>query len=158
MYCICLLPTCAKEYSYEGGNQPPPPTGNPPTSDNASFTLEGDPTECTIALPAGNFIAGSSNSTDTFDISVNVSKTGDYNISTDTLDNIYFAASGHFTRTGVQNVTLKGYGIPDKALNLSFTPSTSFSHCTFLLSILPSGPLATYVIESNFGNPNPCTY
>lgn len=155
--CVWLLPTCAKEYSYEGGNQPPP-SGNTNSTNTASFTLNGAPNECTVALPAGNFIAGSSNNNNTITISINVTNTGDYSISTDTLDNIYFAATGHFARTGLQNVTLKGYGVPDKALNLDFSPSTVFSHCTFHLSILPAGSLATYVIESNFGNPNPCTY
>jgi hypothetical protein len=156
---ICLLSTCTKEYSYEGGN-PSAPIGNTPqqVSDTASFTLPGDPGECTIALKAGSFIAGNSNSTNSVTISVNVAKTGTYSISTDTLDQIYFAASGRFTRTGVQNVELKGYGTPDEALNLKFTPSKGFSKCDFNLSVLPPGPLATYVIESGFGNPNPCTY
>lgn len=157
--CIFLLSTCAKEYSYEGGNQSAP-IGNLPQQgpDTASFTLSGDPGECTIALKAGSFIAGSSNSTNSVTVSVNVAKTGTYSISTDTLDRIYFAASGRFTRTGVQNVELKGYGTPTEALNLKFTPSKGFSQCDFNLSVLPPGPLGTYVIESGFGNPNPCTY
>ncbi|MGZ3846033.1 MAG: hypothetical protein ACXVBH_08245 [Flavisolibacter sp.] len=156
---LCLLSTCAKEYSYEGGNQSAPIGNTPPTPpDTASFALSGDPGECTIALKAGDFIAGNSNTTNSVTISVNVTKTGPYSISTDTLDQIYFAASGRFTRTGTQNVTLKGYGTPKEALNLRFTPSTGFSNCNFNLSVLPPGPPATYVIESGFGSPNPCTY
>lgn len=156
---ICLLSTCAKEYSYEGGNQSAPIGTIPqPGPDTASFTLSGDPGQCTIALKAGSFIAGSSNSTNSVTISVNVAKIGTYSITTDTLDQVYFAANGRFTRTGVQNVELKGYGTPYQALNLHFTPSKGSSKCGFDLSVLPPGSLATYVIESGYGNPNPCTY
>jgi hypothetical protein len=154
--CSIVLVTCKKEYSYEGG-APTTVPGNI-TSDSAEFSLQGSPGKCLFSLPAGSFIVGNSISANTVTISVNVVKPGVYNISTDTLDNIYFSASGRFSTTGFQNVLLKGHGSPDTALNLRFTPSLLTSHCDFPLSILPAGALAIYVIESNYGSANPCTY
>lgn len=126
--------------------------------DTGSYALVGSPGNCSAPIIAGDFIAGTSINSATVTVSVDVKKTGDFVISTDTLDGIYFSASGRFTQTGIQKVTLKGNGTPSLAANLIFRPSSTYSGCTFSLTILPPGSLANYVLESNFGNPNPCTY
>ncbi len=124
-----------------------------------SFTLAGDPNSCINAKIIGDYTAGvplvSSN---TVFINVNVTGTGPYIIKTDTLDGISFSAKGNFTSLGIQTVTLPGSGTPDLPRNLAFTPSGNSSHCSFQLTIQNPGPPATYVLESGFGNPNPCIY
>jgi hypothetical protein len=87
---------------------------------------------------------------------VNVTSVGDYSIATDTLDGISFSKSGTFSSTGIQQVVLDGTGVPDFPRNLLFTISAGISTCSFNLTVRTPEPLATYVLESNFGTPNPC--
>src|SRR5689334_25344713 len=85
--CIVLL-TYTKEYSYEGS--PPTQTGST-QPDTANFTLVGAPADCSVTLPPSYLFAGDSINQTSINISVDVTRTGDYSISTDTLDNIYFS-------------------------------------------------------------------
>ncbi|MEO8763725.1 MAG: hypothetical protein ABI416_05530 [Ginsengibacter sp.] len=126
----------------------------------AAFTLQGSPGRCTNAIINGSYNPGGAMiSTNNVVIYVNVTETGDYLIKTDTLDGISFSDSGKFTSTGNQMVTLAGTGIPELARNLTFTPSSSLgAGCTFNLSVVDNGILATYVLESGFGTTSPCIY
>jgi hypothetical protein len=120
----------------------------------AGFTLD-----CTNAVINGNYTSGIAlTNTNTTVISVNVTKIGDYSINTDTLNGIHFSASGTFASTGNQNVTLIGSGTPEFARYLTFTASSGISSCSFNVSVMDPEPLATYVLESGFGSPNPCIY
>jgi hypothetical protein len=74
---------------------------------------------------------------------------GSYNINTDNIDGISFSQSGNFTSTGIQKVILKGSGTPTLANNLTFSPNTGSSVCSFDLTVVTPGPPATYVLESN---------
>ena len=124
-----------------------------------SFTLAGDPNSCVNAKIIGDYTAGVALvSSNTVFINVNVTETGPYTINTDTLDGISFSAKGNFTSLGNQTITLIGSGTPDLPRNLAFTPSGNTSHCTFQLTVQNPPPSATYVLESGFGNPNPCIY
>ena len=91
-------------------------------------------------------------------IDVTVTAIGAYNISTDTLDGIYFAASGTFGTTGNKSVTLNGFGTPTLARNLIFTLRGAGTNCSINIAVTDPDPLAVYVLESGFGNPNPCIY
>ena len=125
----------------------------------AAFTLQGAPGSCTNAIINGSYNPGATLvSSNNIVIYANVTSPGDYSIKTDTVDGITFSASGKFTSTGNQIVTLLGSGTPELARNLSFTPSSGTSGCAFQLSVINNGPLATYVLESGFGNPSPCIY
>ncbi|HEY8660315.1 MAG TPA: hypothetical protein VIL78_14880 [Hanamia sp.] len=125
----------------------------------ATFTLAGDPGICTNAKFVGNYISGKAlDNTNKVTISVNVTSIGNYSIQTDTLDGINFAASGKFTQTGIQNLTLAGFGTPDFARDLTFKLKGDTSTCTLDITVINPEPVATYVLESGFGNPNPCTY
>ena len=150
--------TCKKEYSYEGGGSstltPPPP---PPIIGNASFTLTGAPNNCFDADVNGTYISGVRlSSANTVDINVTVTAIGNYSLTTDTINGVWFYGSGTFTGTGNQIITLIGNGTPDFARNLIFTPLTSSSSCNFKVTIRDPAPLAVYVLESGYGNPNPC--
>jgi len=156
--CIILFITCKKEYSYEGGGSAPPPPPPPPAGPvgNASFTLVGSPNNCYNAHVNGTYVSriplSSSNSVD---ITVNVATIGNYNLTTDTIDGIWFSRSGTFTNTGDQIITLNGNGTPELARNLIFT-FIGGSSCTFKVTVGNPEPLAVYVLESAPGNPNPC--
>ena len=157
--CSIFFITCKKEYSYEGGGSPPPPPPPPGPVANGSFTLVGAPDNCQSFLTHGEYISGiplvSSHSVD---ILVNVTTIGNYTLTTDTLDGIWFSGSGTFTRTGNQTITLAGNGTPAFARNLLFTVLGVRSTCTFKITVANAGPLAVYVLESGFGNPSPCIY
>ena len=122
----------------------------------AKFTLQGSPNTC------GNFKINSTYTAgvpltinNTIEVMVDVTSIGSYFISTDTIDGISFSAAGNFTVTGIQKVILNGIGTPVLANNLTFTPNTGSSTCTFDLTVVTPGPPATYVLESN--NDGSCT-
>ena len=116
----------------------------------ANYTLTGAPNQCTNTLVNGQYLTGMALTGSNFVVlNVDIGSTGDYTIGTDTLNGISFSVSGTFTKTGPQTVTLTGSGNPTHAQNLVFTPQGNNGvGCTFNLTILNSGPPATYVIES----------
>ncbi len=124
----------------------------------ADYVLSGNLGDCESPNIQGNYIAsvllGSSN---TVAVNVEVFVPGDYIISTDTAAGISFSASGTFTVTGKQQVTLQGSGTPDAPGLIYFNVKGGSSQCAFKLSIRNASPVATYVLQSGFGNPNPCT-
>ncbi|MFC4232013.1 hypothetical protein ACFOW1_08930 [Parasediminibacterium paludis] len=125
----------------------------------ASFNISGQPRQCATAIIAGNYVAGKAMTiANSVNIQVNVATIGAYFISTDTLDGIYFSASGSFTGTGNTLVTLQGNGTPTSPANLLFTPKSDTNFCSFPLTVLPPEPLAIYVLESGYGTNTPCIY
>jgi hypothetical protein len=125
----------------------------------AAFNLVGQPNTCATAILSGNYVAGVAMKTlNTVDIQVNIAGIGAFTITTDTLDGIYFSASGSFSNVGNQIVTLAANGTPDAARNLVFTPKADTDFCSFPLTILPPEPTAVYVLESGFGTASPCIY
>ncbi len=132
-------------------------TGKPVTY--ASYTIAGDPDACVNAIVNGNYIYGTDLTTaNTIVLQVNVASAGPYTISTDTLDGISFSASGTFTTTGIHQVTLNGHGKTGQPMNLSFHVAGDSTSCSLDLSVVNPEPLATYVLESDFGTPNPCNH
>ncbi|HET6766450.1 MAG TPA: hypothetical protein VFH08_03590 [Chitinophagaceae bacterium] len=159
LFCVIFI-TCKKEYSYEGGGSPPPPSPLPPPAGpvtNSIFTLTGAPSDCQNFIPRGNYISDKAlASSNSIDVHVNVTAIGNYTLTTDTIDGIWFSASGTFINTGDQIITLAGNGTPEFARNLLFTLRTANSACTFKLTVVNDEPLAIYVLESGPGNPNSC--
>ncbi|MEO5595228.1 MAG: hypothetical protein ABIR15_12015 [Chitinophagaceae bacterium] len=120
----------------------------------ASFAVDCQSAEVNGRLLTGNKLT----SVDNISININVTAAGAYSITTDTLDGIYFSASGTFSSTGKKSVTLNGFGAPDLARNLVFSLKDLSSVCTVKVTVTDPDPLAVYVLESGFGNPNPCIY
>jgi uncharacterized protein (TIGR02145 family) len=93
--------------------------------------------ECTYPyLNAGHIKIPLSVQDISVDLSVNVTKTGAYNIATNTFDKISFSSGGVFTSTGVQTITLYGNGTADTAGLFTFTASFGNSSCTFVVNAL----------------------
>lgn len=142
---------CAKEYSYEGGPTDstiitPPPAGTPA----AGFTLSGSP-DCTDPAIKGTYEAGNKLTIANYiDVIVDVSSLGTYSISTDTIDGISFSASGTFTKTGSQRISMMGNGTPVAPANLTFAVNAGNSACNLKLTVVMPGYPATYVLESNY--------
>jgi hypothetical protein len=116
----------------------------------ANYSLSGAPNQCNQVQVNGDYFTGAAMTGKNFVVlQVDVISAGDYTIRTDTLNGIFFSASGTFTKTGLQTINLTGSGTPTNAQNLVFTPKgNNGSACGFNLTILNSGPPATYVIES----------
>jgi hypothetical protein len=126
---------------------------------NASYTIDGAPDACQNFTLSGNFIYGTAlTAANTIILTVNVTAPGPYNITTDTLDGISFSNSGTFTSAGIHQVTLNGNGTPTTPANLLFNVTGDSTACSLGVSVVNPPPLATYVLESDFGNPNPCNH
>lgn len=103
----------------------------------AVFTFSGAPSTCTVANLNGTYTAGTTlNTSNTVVIQVNVTTAGIYTIQTNTANGIGFSASGTFTNTGVQNVTLLGIGKPVASGTNVFQLQTS--GCTFSITTVPA--------------------
>jgi hypothetical protein len=138
---VVLFPTCAKEYSYEGGPI------NRPTPVSAELTCTGTTITGTystdVVLDTTNLIR----------LQVNVTTAGAYTISTNTANGIRFSGTGTLSFTGPQTITLAGSGIP---LNQGdFTFSITGASCSFTITVnKPSDVKAEYSMP---GAPNACT-
>ncbi|MBI1343623.1 MAG: hypothetical protein GC171_11870 [Terrimonas sp.] len=131
---------------------------NKPSDVAAKFTLSGAPDDCGSAIVRGDYFPGKSlTNANTVSLKVNVISIGFYSITTDTLDGISFSASGVFSNTGIQMITLIGSGSPALPRNLAFHPSVGSTTCQFYVTVLNPQPIATYVIESGGGSsPGQC--
>ncbi len=125
----------------------------------AKYILEGDPTLCSGITLAGNYTYGYKlTASNIATIVVNVLAIGNYNIATDVVNGISFSATGTFTKVGIQTVQLIGSGEPLTPSYVTLTPQGGSSSCKFTVLVPNPDPQATYVLESGFGNPNPCIY
>lgn len=116
--------TCTFQVTF----QPAPPP--------AIFTLSGDPGTCFNALVNGNYVVGTAlNSSNTVIIKADVTGTGLYTISTNTVNGMTFSASGLFTVTGQQDIVLTGTGTPTFEGVSIFTPQAGASSCTFDITV-----------------------
>jgi hypothetical protein len=133
---ICLLTgllfllfftACQKELSHE--------TGNP-----ANGSLQSSSGECLPKNLGGNFIANKVlNDSNFLEVTVNVTQSGSFNVSTDTVNGYYFAGSGVIGTTGINTIRLKGVGTPSAQGTDLFTVKFDTTICTVAVSVLPVG-------------------
>ena len=103
----------------------------------AIFTLSGAPNACTPVTVNGFYIVSKPlDAANTVIIKTDVSTAGSYTIFTNTVNGITFSASGVFTSTGLQNVTLRGSGIPLAMGTTNLLPRYGLSFCNFSLTVL----------------------
>jgi hypothetical protein len=115
----------------------------------ASYQLSGAPADCSKPYINGSYIGGKSlNDQNKMTIRVDVFSPGAYTITTDTVNGLYFAASGYFSNTGNQQITLQGEGISQQPGLYYFTIHGGSTTCEFYLLVQSAEPLAYYVLES----------
>lgn len=130
---------------------------NKAASNLSGFTLTGSPDVCISPDIKGSYVSARPlSSTEYVYLKVNVRTPGPYVIKCDTINGMSFEASGTFATTGAQIVLLKGIGTPEHPGIFSFVPMSDTTGCSFNIEVINPHPLATYVLESAFGNPNPC--
>lgn len=144
--CTCLvLMGCQDKYLME----PSLPSAGTLKADNSQ--------NCLPQKANGNWIAGKVlNDSNSLEVSVNVTRTGSYQVQTNSVDGIQFSGSGRFGATGVQTVTLKATGTPVQAGTISFMVQYDSSQCSFALTVLPPGGLTVPAEYSLAGSPNSC--
>lgn len=104
----------------------------------AVYTLSGAPGACAPITVNGTYNAGTALNavTNTAVVQVNVTSPGTYTLSSNTVNGMTFSASGLFTTTGLQNVTLAGSGTPTSAATSTLTPQVGTSSCTFTITVV----------------------
>ena len=117
---VSVLYSCTKEYSLEGGLTG---TGSvDPNSGTSAGSLGGTPGACASAVVSGTFGQGVvATDSNYLTVQVKITTIGTYTVATDTANGIYFAASGTFSDTGIQTVSLRAYGTPLNAGQFSQT-------------------------------------
>ena len=139
---------CQKEVSFEQGNVP------------GAGSLQSDATgDCLPKTVAGTYLQGTAlvPATNTITVSVMVTKTGSYTITTDTVAGIYFKATGTFLALGATNVTLQGNGTPSAQGIRNFQVTYGTSICDIQVTILPSGTSPAVLTLAGSGTPPSCT-
>lgn len=89
------------------------------------------------------------------EIQVDVASTGNYEISTDTVNGFYFNAFGAFTSTGLHTVNMLGHGKPVTEGLTDFVVNFSGSECYLTVNVLSSSALlGSYTLA---GTPGICS-
>ena len=112
--------TCKKEYSYEGGKG------------TAAYSLTDSNGACIGNIVNGEYYTGKAlDQSNTIEVKVNVTTVGTYSVRTNSVNGIYFSASGTFLNTGINTIVITGSGIPESDGTFTFTtpvdPNCSFS-------------------------------
>ncbi|HZJ61723.1 MAG TPA: hypothetical protein VFD24_15655 [Chitinophagaceae bacterium] len=147
---LALLSTfvmaCKKEHSYEKGITNP-----------SSGSLQSGTTGDCLGSIVGGFYKVDTTLTDSnyVDVKVDVTKVGDFTISTDTINGFYFHSAGSFAATGENTVRLRGTGTPQTVGTNIFTVTYDSTQCTFSVITLAGGSGGTAVYSLQ-GSPNNC--
>lgn len=116
-------------------------------SNSAIFTFPSAASDCNLVTVTGDYIAATTltSSNTLAGIQVNVTTTGTYYLSTVPNNGISFTASGSFTTTGLQTITLTGSGTPITSGTFNYSPGNN--GCSFTITVLPADALATNYIK-----------
>lgn len=132
---------CQKEESFELGNTPARGSLQSDASgDCLPKTVNGTYAAATPLVPTANTIT----------VTVDVARTGTYNIGTDTINGYYFRGTGQFTATGANTVTLRGNGTPFAAGVNNFVVSFDSTVCDIQVTVTSPG------VGTLAGAPNAC--
>jgi hypothetical protein len=110
---------------------------------------------CTNPVVSGDYFKGSAlGSSNTVQLQAYVTTDGRFNLQTNSRNGFLFSATGSFSDTGIQIITLTATGKPDSAGDFIFTPALA-SSCSFSVSVTGEQvPQAGYTIA---GAPNACS-
>src|SRR5437762_8341767 len=147
---IAFVMSCQKERSFESGGKGTPSDGSlqsGTTGDCLGSVVKGVYKKDTI-LSSTNYV----------DVIVDVNVPGSYVISTDTINNFYFRATGNFQAAGTDTVRLQGIGKPTAAGTNVFTVTYDSTQCTFSVTTLAGGGgSAVFALAGAPGNCTPGT-
>src|SRR5687767_10362918 len=121
---------CQKEESFELPDNP------------AKGSLQADGSgDCLPKTVNGIYAAGTAliPGTNTLTVQVNVTQTGTYVVTTDTVNGYFFRATGTFTTLGAATVTLRGNGTPFTQGINNFVISFDGTVCDIAVTVLPAG-------------------
>ncbi len=105
-----------------------------PAAPAAVYSIGGITGSCN-AVPHGNYTQGvPTNSSDSLTLMVNVTSIGTYQMTTNEVNGVTFAANGVFTATGYQSVTLYASGTPVTAAPYQFQ-YTLGNGCSFSIPV-----------------------
>lgn len=144
---LVLFYACQKEVSFENGGIP--------SAGMLQSDLSGDclPKTVTGIYEEGTALTAASNY---IDVQVDVLVEGTYTIYTDTVNGIYFRATGIFTTAGLNTVRLGGHGTPVADGISNFVVTYGITSCTVPVTILPSGTTAPAVFTLSSGTGGEC--
>ena len=112
MLCLMLLAACQRELFFDESPAPP--------SALYSFVSAND--SCSNPVIEGQYRQTQElNDSNHIILQVDVTRAGNYRVSTDTINAVYFQDSGIFTATGRQTIRLRGNGVPAAAGRFLFT-------------------------------------
>lgn len=136
---------CQKELSFEQGNQ------------QAKGSLQEAGGDCLPQTVNGAYIAGTAlASTNTIQVTVNVTRPGRYEILTDTVNGYFFRGVGLFALPGANLATLIGNGTPFVARTDNFTVRFDTTVCNIAVDVLPAGTGPAVFTLVNGGTPPNC--
>lgn len=121
---------CQKEVSFELGDTP------------AEGSLQSDLTgDCLPKTVNGTYAVGVPlvPTANTITVSVNVTRTGTYTITTDTVNGFYFRGIGQFINLGPNTVTLRGNGTPFANGSFNFVVSFDSTVCDIQVDVTQPG-------------------
>ena len=135
---------CQKEVSFELGDTP------------AEGSLQSDLTgDCLPKTVNGTYAVGVPlvPTANTITVSVNVTRTGTYTITTDTVNGFYFRGIGQFINLGPNTVTLRGNGTPFANGSFNFVVSFDSTVCDIQVDVISP---AVFTLTGS-GTPPSCT-
>lgn len=119
--------SCSKEYSLENLSTFNNPAAGSLPADSIGL--------CNKAYVNGNYYVGNSLNISNYAlVYVNVASVGKYKIATNVMNGMYFIDSGYFNNTGIQQIELKGIGIPVVPDTTTFTLSFGTYACSFTVN------------------------
>jgi hypothetical protein len=147
---LVMMTGCQKELSFEQGTKP-----------GHGMLQEETSGDCFPKTVNGVYEVGTPlvAATNNIEISVDVTETGNYLITTDTVNGIYFRASGIFTQTGMNTITLNGNGTPFTSGVHNYVVSFDGTTCDIQVTSLPAGAggPAVFTLETTGTAPVNCS-
>ena len=123
--------SCSRDYSYEKSFT------QKIQEKQAKGFLGNNSGQCVTANINGEYLTNvATDASNTVQITVTITEPGKYSINTETVNGIFFNASGIFYNAGTYNVTLQGHGTAINIGNTSFTVKFNQSQCAFTLPVL----------------------
>ncbi|MET0394709.1 MAG: hypothetical protein ABW019_16305 [Chitinophagaceae bacterium] len=144
---LVLFYACQKEVSFENGGIP--------SVGMLQSDISGD---CLPKTVTGIYEEGTALATTTnyIDVEVDVLVAGSYTIYTDTVNGMYFRATGVFATTGINTVRLAGYGTPVADGIFNFVVTYGLTECTVPVTVLPDGATSPAVFVLSTGTGGEC--